>query len=438
MKTAVQTLSIVLLLFVRICTAGEIPDAYEVGTWQGFRTVAVTYTFDDNTPKQFSVAIPLFNEFDFDLTLFIVTDPSWEFPADWTTLQEASAQGHEVASHTVTHTSFSGMPDSLQHIELADSKNTIESCIPDPKCISLAYPFCVQAKKSICQQYYIGARICSASIVPKSPNDFMNISSIICGTEGSVKTADHFISKAKSAIRSNGWCVYLLHGVDEDGGWSPVTSETLRETLEYYDAHRDSFWVETFGNVIRYIRERDALNVTELSADDNTITFQVTDTLDNEIFNHPLTLRRLLPEDWPSATVTQNAQPVEAVFVRTDDGTMIQFDAVPDHGDVVLEKNMTGIHGRSGLDIRTPFLSRNYPNPFNPYTTIRFDLPQAERVTLQVYDNIGRGVRTLLDERLQAGPHSVVFDGTGLASGVYFYHMQSGNIALQRKMLLLK
>ena len=92
-------------------------------------------------------------------------------------------------------------------------------------------------------------------------------------------------------------------------------------------------------------------------------------------------------------------------------------------------------------------LFQNYPNPFNPSTTIRFDLPRTSAVTLRVFDLLGREVALLVDEQRQAGSYEIFFDGTGLASGVYFYRLQvdpaagSGMTApfvSTRKLLLLK
>jgi len=83
-------------------------------------------------------------------------------------------------------------------------------------------------------------------------------------------------------------------------------------------------------------------------------------------------------------------------------------------------------------------LFQNYPNPFNPSTTIRFSLPQRSYVMLKVFDVLGREVATLVDEELNQGEHSVVFDAKGLPSGVYFYRLQSGKFVQQRKMVLVK
>ena len=85
----------------------------------------------------------------------------------------------------------------------------------------------------------------------------------------------------------------------------------------------------------------------------------------------------------------------------------------------------------------------NYPNPFNPMTTIAFDLASTGRVRIDVFSIDGRRVRTLVDEDFGPGRHSAVFDGrdqTGrqVASGTYLYVMQGPGISQTRRMLLVK
>jgi hypothetical protein len=83
-------------------------------------------------------------------------------------------------------------------------------------------------------------------------------------------------------------------------------------------------------------------------------------------------------------------------------------------------------------------LYANYPNPFNPSTFIKYDLPEAARVRLDVYDVLGRRVKTLVDEPQVAGVHSVRFDGSGLSSGIYFYRINAGKFNDVHRMLLQK
>ncbi len=84
-------------------------------------------------------------------------------------------------------------------------------------------------------------------------------------------------------------------------------------------------------------------------------------------------------------------------------------------------------------------LSQNFPNPFNPATTIRYHLPEAQPVKLIVYDTLGQTVATLVDEKKSAGAHTVVFDAPQTASsGLYFYRLRAGQYEETKKLLLMR
>jgi hypothetical protein len=83
-------------------------------------------------------------------------------------------------------------------------------------------------------------------------------------------------------------------------------------------------------------------------------------------------------------------------------------------------------------------LGQNYPNPFNPSTEIRFSLPSASTVKLEVFDITGRLVTTVANGRFEAGSHSVIWNAGNTASGVYLYRMQAGSFVDSKKMMLLK
>ena len=83
-------------------------------------------------------------------------------------------------------------------------------------------------------------------------------------------------------------------------------------------------------------------------------------------------------------------------------------------------------------------LEQNYPNPFNPTTTIRYSLKETGKVSVRVYDVMGREVKVLVDGVQGAGEYSVVMDATGLSSGVYVYQLRAGGLLLTRKMMLVK
>ncbi|MFC2103651.1 FG-GAP-like repeat-containing protein, partial [Bacteroidota bacterium] len=90
-------------------------------------------------------------------------------------------------------------------------------------------------------------------------------------------------------------------------------------------------------------------------------------------------------------------------------------------------------------------LNQNYPNPFNPGTRIVFTIPAGNLqnkssvlATLKVFDVLGNEVATLLNEEMEAGSHEIIFDATGLTSGIYFYQLRSGDFISTKKMTLLR
>ncbi len=103
-----------------------------------------------------------------------------------------------------------------------------------------------------------------------------------------------------------------------------------------------------------------------------------------------------------------------------------------------LSEMITSVTPPSGNIPKSFLLSQNYPNPFNPSTVINYQLPTNGQVALRIFDVLGREVRTLVNERQTAGSHSVIFDGTNLPSGVYFYQLRAGDYAATKKLLLLK
>lgn len=125
---------------------------------------------------------------------------------------------------------------------------------------------------------------------------------------------------------------------------------------------------------------------------------------------------------------------------------VVAFDAQLNMRDDVSDGNFTIEDGASAVDNELPIavkLNGNYPNPFNPSTEISFALPAQTRASLQIYDTAGRLVRTLVSGELDAGTHSVTWNGKTdngniTASGVYFYRLDTESKSITRKMLLLK
>jgi hypothetical protein len=106
--------------------------------------------------------------------------------------------------------------------------------------------------------------------------------------------------------------------------------------------------------------------------------------------------------------------------------------------DSICLKLLTGVRHFDNEIPKVFSLSQNYPNPFNPATVIKYSLPKASQVKLVIYDLTGREVMTLVNGMKQPGYYEARFDGTNIASGVYFYKISAGDFTDVKKMVLVK
>jgi hypothetical protein len=332
MKSAILRMTILVALMIpTLISAQSVTSPYQVGIWKDFKSAAVTYTFDDDLANQYLIAVPLFNQYSYTASFYLVTD--WS--PNWAQFKAAANAGHEIGSHTVTHTSLNTLSTASQQTELANSQSIIASNIGQ-KPLTLAYPNCNAGDATLTSQYYIAARNCSGQINSSSPADFNNISSIICGSQGSIQTAAQFNSKASSAVSSKGWLVYLIHAIDNESGYSPTTSAAISGSLQYLNQNSSTYWVSSFVNVTKYIKERNSASVSVVSDNGSTIVLSVTDNLDNTIYNYPISIRRPLPSAWTGATVTQSGAVITSGIVTEGTTNYLVFSVVPDKGNVTI------------------------------------------------------------------------------------------------------
>jgi hypothetical protein len=80
----------------------------------------------------------------------------------------------------------------------------------------------------------------------------------------------------------------------------------------------------------------------------------------------------------------------------------------------------------------------NYPNPFNPSTTLKYSLSETSFTSIKIYDGIGNEVAVIVNEMKTAGMHQAIFTADGLSSGVYYYTLQAGSFNETKKMILMK
>jgi len=101
-------------------------------------------------------------------------------------------------------------------------------------------------------------------------------------------------------------------------------------------------------------------------------------------------------------------------------------------------KQITSIGGGNNNLTNNYSLNQNYPNPFNPSTVIKYELAAAGKIKLDIYNALGQKVQTLVNKNQSSGKHSAVFNGAGLASGIYFYKLSTDKFTKVKKMVLVR
>lgn len=180
-----------------------------------------------------------------------------------------------------------------------------------------------------------------------------------------------------------------------------------------------------------------------------TLTTQLEVIIDGEYF-YPY-INTELTNEWTQIYLPLNEFKVNGEQVDRSNVKMILFKLdrafnanLTDYNygvkDIFFEHSTTNVAGNISELVEEFNLNQNFPNPFNPQTTITFDIAKDSRVTLKVYDMLGREVSTLVNENMRAGAnYSVTFDGRNLASGMYIYRLttQDGT-AITKRMMLIK
>lgn len=134
---------------------------------------------------------------------------------------------------------------------------------------------------------------------------------------------------------------------------------------------------------------------------------------------------------------------LEYGFYAHNIGEVMRIREIPDsevHTNSLIQYSaVTSVDARESDLITSKFsLCHNYPNPFNPATTISFTLPSRSFVSLKVFDGLGREVATIVSGEMSAGSYSKQWDASGLPSGVYFYRLQAGSFTETKKLILLR
>jgi hypothetical protein len=217
--------------------------------------------------------------------------------------------------------------------EYADSIKQIEEKIPGHQVAHLAYPGGKNSglnDRDLAAKYYASARGTTGKINPPNKIDYLGVFAMTApnlGDGGKWADLNMLFQPGNAAYR--GWAVLIYHYVKD--------KSTVEPYLAFFDEHRDNLWLGLYGDVARYGQQRDTatLTVTEKSGD--RIVFDLTDRMDDQVFDYPLTIKIHLPPAWNGVSAMQKGAEISSRLVENGNAKFALVDAVPNQGEVTLE-----------------------------------------------------------------------------------------------------
>lgn len=310
---------------------------YSIAKWKGGKKSALSLTFDDGYVDHFTVAVPILNSFGFKATFFITTN--FISNSRWSEVAGAYNDGHEIASHGLSHTNLTQMSAGDLSKELVDSKTVLEANIPGLKVDTIAWPYGGKNDQVIngaINADYIGARSVGGSgsfNIGASNTDPKLVYDIRSSAMSSTTTLSNYTTLLDRTLDDESTLVLLYHAIRVGSGWSVAPAEFEKHMLAV-EARKSDFWIAPFNELVKYYRERSLASVSVIAKKSSSLELRLTDgnTLDNNRFDTPLTITINLPQGFKVSSVKQGTQ----VLTYSISGQKLTFEAIPDSGDIAI------------------------------------------------------------------------------------------------------
>lgn len=286
---------------------GELNVSAAVTTWKGDKTAAVSLTFDDGLASHVDRAAPQMSSRNLFGTFFVTLDHvGIDYGAEWWEWQYVSNSGHEVSSHTIHHWDLPTLTPAELWEEVVLSRQYIMENL-SVSCDTFSYPYGSYdgTVLDLVKDHYLFARADDHNITgPPAPvsNNPPDLYTVVPVNFGAVESPTYMAQLVQDAVNMEGWLVEMIHAVEE-GGWDPVPEVNFTAHLDYLLSRNDDVWVSPYGNVAKYITEREnsQLDINVLS--NQSFNVFLNSTLDKTVYDEELTLNITVPMDWIDVVV---------------------------------------------------------------------------------------------------------------------------------------
>lgn len=261
----------------------------------------------------------------------------------WDEIRTYAAQGHEMASHTITHPQMAALDEVNMLYELEKSAEELRNQLGLKYIFSAECPYATENERVMEYAYKIYPALRNRMPEPfleeisrsnrKNPGSF-NKEYVQWQRGATTKTPLPMMKSwiDTTAAKDNIWLVLAIHGVDGIG-WEALTSELLDEYFQYLKSKDGDLWIATFADATKYMRERMSSTV-KTAEKDGKITVTLTHSLDKTMYDIPLTLKTYVSSNWKEVQVKQGRESKRIRPQRDAKGSYVLYQAYPNTGAV--------------------------------------------------------------------------------------------------------
>lgn len=270
----------------------------------------------------------------------------------WEDYQAYVAEGHEIASHTVTHPRLAVLDEVNLLYELEQSKADIQKFLGEKYTFSAECPYGTENQRVMEYAYKIYPAL--RNRMPEPYLDELNRSSkrppgesekeYVQWQRGPLNNVSMEVMKSwvdTCITYNNIWLVLVFHGIDGIG-WEPRTGEELEEYFNYMNERKAYLWIATFADVTKYIRERKNTGITSVVQEDN-IVVNISSDLDPTVYDVPITLKTYVPSTWKTTVLNKKAKQENRLRLKIKKdalGFYVLYSVMPGEGEIILSERL--------------------------------------------------------------------------------------------------
>ncbi len=266
----------------------------------------------------------------------------------WDELRKYSEQGHEFASHSVSHAQFGILDDANLIYELEKSKEEIEKHLGPKHTFSIECPYGTENERVM--EFTLARYEAARNRMPEPYLEEINRWNKMPpgvsrkeyvqwqrGPKSSTPLEEMIAWIDSCTTNDNIWLVLVFHGI-EGIGWEPIPGDVIDSYFNYIKSKEKDIWVATFQDVTKYMKERMHSIIKYTKAKD-TLRIELVSDLDTELYNLPLTLKTYIPQSWESVEIKQGDKSWSSVIEKDEFGSYVLYESNPEAKEILLTEN---------------------------------------------------------------------------------------------------